>query len=52
MQVTLAILPPPLELVQSQILNLFVGTSNQPASLQNTAVKAERANYFDAGMTE
>jgi outer membrane receptor protein involved in Fe transport len=44
--------PPPLELVQSQTLNQFVGTSNQPASLQNTAVKPERANYFDAGMTE
>jgi outer membrane receptor protein involved in Fe transport len=44
--------PPPLELVQSQTLNQFAGTSNQPASLQNTAVKPERANYFDAGMTE
>ncbi|MGA8659939.1 MAG: TonB-dependent receptor, partial [Chthoniobacterales bacterium] len=44
--------PPPLELVQSQTLNQFVGTSNQPASLQNTTVKPERANYFDAGMTE
>ena len=44
--------PPPLELVQSQTLNQFAGTSNQPASSQNTAVKPERANYFDAGMTE
>ena len=44
--------PPPLELVQSQTINQFVGTSNQPAVLQNTAVKPERANYFDAGMTE
>ena len=44
--------PPPLELVQSQTLNQFVGTSNQPATLQNSAVKPESANYFDAGMTE
>jgi outer membrane receptor protein involved in Fe transport len=44
--------PPPLELVQSQTLNQFAGTSNQPAVLQNTAVKPERANYFDAGITE
>jgi len=44
--------PPPLELVQSQTLNQFAGTSNQPASSQNTAVKPERANYFDAGLTE
>ncbi len=44
--------PPPLELVQSQTINQFVGTSNQSAILQNTAVKPERANYFDAGMTQ
>ena len=44
--------PPALELVGSQTINEFVGTSNQSAVLQNTAVKPERANYFDAGMTE
>lgn len=44
--------PPPLELVQSQSLQKFVGTSNQSAVLHNSAVKPERANYFDAGMTE
>jgi outer membrane receptor protein involved in Fe transport len=44
--------PPPLELVQSRTINQFVGTSNEPAILQNTPVKPERANYFDAGMTE
>jgi outer membrane receptor protein involved in Fe transport len=44
--------PPQLGLVQSQTLKQFVGTSNQPATLQNTVVKPERANYFDAGMTE
>jgi TonB-dependent receptor-like protein len=44
--------PPPLELVQSQSLQKFVGTSNQSAVLQNSPVKPERAHYFDAGMTE
>jgi outer membrane receptor protein involved in Fe transport len=44
--------PPPLELVQSQTVNQFVGTSNQPATLQNSTVKPESANYFDAGITE
>ena len=44
--------PPPLELVQSQTLKQFVGTSNRPATLQNSPVQPERANYFDAGMTE
>src|SRR5271165_2113062 len=44
--------PPALELVGSQTINEFIGTSNQSAVLQNTAVKPERANYFDAGMTE
>ena len=44
--------PPPLELVQPQTVNQFVGTSNQPATLQNSTVKPERANYFDVGMTE
>ncbi len=44
--------PPPLELVQSQSLQKFVGTSNQSAVLQNSSVAPERANYFDSGMTE
>src|SRR5439155_4354220 len=44
--------PPPLELVQSQSINKFVGTSNQSAVLESSAVKPERAHYFDAGMTE
>jgi hypothetical protein len=44
--------PPPLELVQSQTLKQFVGTSNQTATSQNSPVQPERANYFDAGMTE
>ncbi|MBV9390377.1 MAG: TonB-dependent receptor [Verrucomicrobia bacterium] len=44
--------PPPLELVQSQSISKFVGTSNQSAVLESTVVKPERAHYFDAGMTE
>jgi len=44
--------PPALELVQSQTVKEFVGTSNQSTVLQNTPVKPERAHYFDAGMTE
>jgi hypothetical protein len=44
--------PPPLELVQSTSINKFIGTSNQPAVLQSSAVAPERAHYFDAGMTE
>jgi outer membrane receptor protein involved in Fe transport len=44
--------PPPLELVQSQTLKQFVGTSNQSATFQNAPVQPERANYFDGGMTE
>jgi outer membrane receptor for ferrienterochelin and colicin len=43
--------PPPLELVQSQSIRKFVGTSNQSAVLESSPVKPERAHYFDAGMT-
>jgi hypothetical protein len=44
--------PPPLELVQSQSIIKFAGTSNQSASPQSSTVQPERAHYFDAGMTE
>ncbi len=44
--------PPPLELVQSQSINKFVGTSNASAVLESTTVKPERAHYFDVGMTQ
>jgi outer membrane receptor protein involved in Fe transport len=44
--------PPPLELVQARTLNKFIGTTNQSAVLENSTIKAERAHYFDAGMTE
>jgi outer membrane receptor protein involved in Fe transport len=44
--------PPPLELVQTKDLGKFVGTTNQSAVSESSPVKAERAHYFDAGMTE
>src|ERR1700730_17222316 len=44
--------PPPLELVQSQSISQFAGTSNQSAVPQSSSVQPERAHYFDAGMTE
>src|ERR1700726_3969839 len=44
--------PPPLELVQSQSISKFAGTSNQSAVAQSSSVQPERAHYFDAGMTE
>jgi hypothetical protein len=44
--------PPPLELVQSQSIAKFAGTSNQSAVSQSSTVQPERAHYFDAGMTE
>jgi outer membrane receptor protein involved in Fe transport len=44
--------PPPLELVRSGTLSKFNGTSNASAVGQNDPVEAERAHYFDAGITQ
>jgi outer membrane receptor protein involved in Fe transport len=44
--------PPPLELVATKDLAKFVGTTNQSAVNSSSAVKPERANYFDAGITQ
>ena len=44
--------PPPLELVSSESIAKFAGTTNQPAVAQGSPVEAERANYFDAGVTQ
>jgi len=41
--------PPPQELVASQSVDRFIGTTKQPAVLLNGAVKAEREHYFDIG---
>ncbi|MGO8838264.1 MAG: TonB-dependent receptor [Limisphaerales bacterium] len=45
--------PPPVENVTPSTVNLFDGTSNA-SSITNgiTGVKAERADYFDAGITQ
>ncbi|HEY0789920.1 MAG TPA: TonB-dependent receptor [Chthoniobacterales bacterium] len=44
--------PPPLELVATSSLGKFAGTTNEPAIRQSSPVKAERAHYFDAGVSQ
>jgi outer membrane receptor protein involved in Fe transport len=44
--------PPPLENVSSAVVAQFNGTSNASAVTQNDPVRSERANYFDAGITQ
>jgi outer membrane receptor for ferrienterochelin and colicin len=44
--------PPPLENVPQGDITVFNGTSNESAVQQNDPVKAERANYFDAGISQ
>ena len=44
--------PPPLENVSQGDVAIFNGTSNQSAVQQDDTVKAERANYFDAGLSQ
>lgn len=44
--------PPPLENVASGNLAAFAGTSGEPATTQDDPVKAERANYYDAGISQ
>jgi outer membrane cobalamin receptor len=44
--------PPPLELVNNRDLAKFVGTSNQAAVNLSSPVQPERADYFDAGITQ
>jgi len=43
--------PPPLELVNRATLSKFVDTTNAPEVFQNSPVRSESANYFDAGLT-
>ncbi len=43
--------PPPLELVQTSSIAKFTGTTNAPDIDQSSPVSAERAHYFDAGIT-
>ena len=44
--------PPPLELVSSESINRFAGTTNQPAVAQGSPVRSERSNYWDIGATQ
>jgi hypothetical protein len=44
--------PPPLETVQQTTVSKFNGTSNEAPNQQNDPVKAERDNYFDAGISQ
>jgi len=44
--------PPPLENVPATNVALFNGTSNASAVTQDDPVKAERADYFDAGISQ
>ncbi|HEY1893698.1 MAG TPA: TonB-dependent receptor [Chthoniobacterales bacterium] len=44
--------PPPLEAVPQSTLAKFAGTTNAPAITQDSPVTAERAHYFDAGLTQ
>ncbi len=44
--------PPPFELVSSASVIQFVGTTAAPEVTQNDAVKAERSNYYDIGISQ
>ena len=44
--------PPPLESVPQSTLEKFAGTTNAPAITKDAPVTAERAHYFDAGITQ
>jgi hypothetical protein len=44
--------PPPLELVNNRDLAKFIGTTNQAEVNESSPVQPERADYFDAGITQ
>jgi outer membrane receptor for ferrienterochelin and colicin len=44
--------PPPLEAVPETTIAKFAGTTNGPAITRDSPVSAERAHYFDAGVTQ
>jgi outer membrane receptor protein involved in Fe transport len=44
--------PPPLENVSTDDLTAFNGTSGAPLNTTNDTVRAERANYYDAGISQ
>ena len=43
--------PPPLELVQTGSIAKFAGTTNASEIATSSAVRSERAHYFDAGLS-
>jgi outer membrane receptor protein involved in Fe transport len=43
--------PPPTEKIDTTSIAKFVGTTNALPSDANTAVRSERSNYFDAGLS-
>jgi outer membrane receptor protein involved in Fe transport len=44
--------PPPLEAVPQSTISKFAGTTNESAITKDSPISAERANYFDAGITQ
>ncbi len=44
--------PPPFELLASSTIVSFLNTTAAPTVTQNNAVKAERSNYFDVGVSQ
>ncbi len=44
--------PPPSELITSATLSKYVGTTNAPATLDNSPVKSERSHYYDMGVSQ
>ena len=44
--------PPPLENVDQSTIAKFAGTTNESAITKDSPVTAERAHYFDAGVTQ
>jgi outer membrane receptor protein involved in Fe transport len=44
--------PPPFELVSPSSIALFANTTAAPAVTADSTVKAERSNYFDAGISQ
>jgi len=43
--------PPPFELISTTTISKFVDTTAQSATMLNSGVRAERADYFDAGFS-
>jgi outer membrane cobalamin receptor len=44
--------PPPLEAISQETVSAFSNTTNAAETTQNSPVVAERANYFDIGITQ